>query len=395
MKAISKLRPMALILWALLLSASLPLTSCFDDPAIEAVFTVDPNNPSDPNRFPLLSSVLATDADLSIFNEVATTTRLTLPDGSTTTLGGMLTAYGAYTVFAPNNAAMEEWLAGRGISLGSLKSAQDDPDLNAALSELLLYHICLDSVPSSNYVDGKFPAKTALGSYLLMKLVQVEDQVSYLINREATVDPDKMDIRCRNGYMNVIDKALTPEGRMGGQLVAGLGDGFSLFKELMSSTGVGDELNIPRDTVWAANGLSFAVSLRNYTIFAVHDSTFINKGITSIDELGTYLDTHRGYGDERPVDSLLISFAQYHVLDQLLFVSDMIKKCTPRAMVATLAPNQPMAMNYVNKKIRLNRDEKAVADVVSTKGLLWMLLSVISVLPTGCCIMRLAGSLLL
>ncbi len=366
MKEHFKIRPMAVVLWALMFSVALPLTSCFDDPEVEAVFEQDPLNDNDPNRFPLISTAIASNPNLSLFQEVATTTRLELPDGSTTSLGAMLSAYGAYTVFAPDNDAMQEWLDSRDISVGSLKAASDDPELNAALTELLLYHICLDSVPTSRYIDGRFAAKTALGSYLLTKLIPVGGKVTYQINRSAVVDTS--DIRCRNGYLNVIDKALEPEGRTGGQMIAGLSEDFTIFKQLFVETGVGALLDVRNDTVWAANGLSYSVVQRNYTLIAVPDSAFHNKGIFNVGDLANWLDANRGFGDERTVTELLEAWAGYHAIDQLLFSSDIIRKCTPRAVFSTLAPSEPMMFNYVSKKIRVNRDEKAVADVPFFKG---------------------------
>ena len=108
-------------------------------------------------------------------------------------LAGTLSNPGAYTVFAPTNAAFAK------VPKATLDSLAKNP---AALKRVLLYHVLAGKVPAAKVVTLR-SAKTLAGPTVRIRVTGT----TVRINSAAVT---KADVRASNGIVHVIDRVLIP-----------------------------------------------------------------------------------------------------------------------------------------------------------------------------------------
>jgi uncharacterized surface protein with fasciclin (FAS1) repeats len=108
-------------------------------------------------------------------------------------LAGTLSKPGAYTVFAPTNAAFAK------VPKATLNSLAKNP---AALKRVLLYHVVAGKVPAAKVVTLR-SAKTLAGP-------AVKIRVTGKTVRINAAKVAKADVRASNGIVHVIDSVLIP-----------------------------------------------------------------------------------------------------------------------------------------------------------------------------------------
>ena len=108
-------------------------------------------------------------------------------------LAGKLSNPGAYTVFAPTNAAFAK------VPKATLNSLAKNP---AALKRVLLYHVLAGKVPAAKVVTLR-SAKTLAGPTVRIRVTGT----TVRINSAAVT---KADVRASNGIVHLIDRVLIP-----------------------------------------------------------------------------------------------------------------------------------------------------------------------------------------
>ena len=108
-------------------------------------------------------------------------------------LAETLSKPGAYTVFAPTNAAFAK------VPKATLAKLGKDP---AALKRVLLYHVVSGKVPAAKVVTLK-SAKTLAGP---MVKIRVTGKTVRVNSAKVT----KVDVKASNGIVHVIDSVLLP-----------------------------------------------------------------------------------------------------------------------------------------------------------------------------------------
>jgi len=108
-------------------------------------------------------------------------------------LAGTLSTPGAYTVFAPTNAAFAK------VPKATLNSLAKNP---AALKRVLLYHVLAGKVPAAKVVTLR-SAKTLAGPTVRIRVTGT----TVRINSAAVT---KADVRASNGIVHLIDRVLIP-----------------------------------------------------------------------------------------------------------------------------------------------------------------------------------------
>ena len=109
-------------------------------------------------------------------------------------LAGTLSNPGAYTVFAPTNAAFAK------VPKSTLDALAKDP---AQLKAVLTYHVVKGSVPASKVVKLK-SAKTVNGASVAISV----RHGSVYLNKTSKVT--QTDIKASNGIIHVINRVLLP-----------------------------------------------------------------------------------------------------------------------------------------------------------------------------------------
>jgi len=245
---------------------------------------------------------------------------------------GFLGAYGAYTVFAPNNDAVNLYLKGMG------KTTVDQVNIDT-LKDMVRFHIIQDTITTGGFKDGKLATPTIYGQYITTGAVNIAGVSSYIVNQQALVL--QSNILLGNGIVHAIDHVLKPAKFTIAQLVQN-NPKYSIFNQALKATTFYDTLNIA-----PANATNKA---RPYlTLFAVSDSVFNTIGISSYATLKTkYSNTGN---PANPADSLY-KYVAYHIVPEFSFLSDIISVPSHN----TLAPQEVITDVLIGTNILINND---------------------------------------
>ena len=225
---------------------------------------------------------------------------------------------GPFTVFAPTDQAFTD----AGIDLAALNTTEG----NAALADILLYHVVPSEVPASAITDGML-AEMANGDKI--KITADANGVSL---GGATVT--SADVVTSNGLIHVIDKVLTPPVDI---------------PATAQTTGVHDSLVA---AVIQADLLATLQGDGPFTVFAPTDQAFTDAGI----DLAA-LNTTEG-------NAALADILLYHVVPSEVPSAD-VTDC----MSADAANTQPLSFTVADG-VMVNDANVVLADVVTSNGLI-------------------------
>jgi uncharacterized surface protein with fasciclin (FAS1) repeats len=243
---------------------------------------------------------------------------------------GLLHAYGTNTCFIPTNQAIAVYCQRHGIaSMETLPIAD--------LENFLKFHIVRDTIRTAQFVDGRLATPTMLAKYLTTKTVQdgASSPVVIRVNRQANIL--KKDTRVANGIIHKIDYVLSPNSKTVGEMIQQLPDNYSLYKSIMTETGVLDTLiNNNSGDVW-------------YTAFLQSNESFATKGIaTRADLIAAMKVAQPDYATDE--SKLLQMFAQYHCVKRLAYITDL----SVSSAELTLATNQVITFKTSKDSLILN-----------------------------------------
>lgn len=248
---------------------------------------------------------------------------------------GFLNAYGAYTVFAPNNDAVNLYLKSRG------KTAVNDINIDT-LKNLVKYHVILnDTISSTYFVDGKLRSPTYLQQYLTTSVITDGGVSSYSVNKQAKIL--QTNIILGNGIMHAIDHVLSPATLTLAQLIDA-NPKYKIFSAALKATSFYDTLNV--DATINPN------KTRNFfTVFAQTDSVYGTMGITTVAQLqAKYATTTNSLGN--PNDGFYL-YMSYHIMPENSYLSDVLSKPSH----PTLSPNQDLITDVLQvQNIQLDYD---------------------------------------
>lgn len=249
---------------------------------------------------------------------------------SLTGTAGFLDAYGAYTLFLPNNAAVDSYLKSVG------KTKVEDVDVNT-LKDLVRFHLIEDTLTTSSFKDGKLPTLTMYGQYLITGTVNENGVTVRRINRQANLVQG--DIITGNGIIHVIDHVLIPAQKTVAQLVES-DPKYSIFTQALKATSIYDSLNkAPADN-----------NDRRFTLLAETDSTLNAAGYADFDALKARFSKT---GDPtNPNDSLRV-FVEYHILPGAKYLADIVSASSHE----TLAPSEVITSKLTDTKVVINDDD--------------------------------------
>jgi uncharacterized surface protein with fasciclin (FAS1) repeats len=241
-----------------------------------------------------------------------------------------LSAYGAYTLFAPNNDAVNIYLQEKG------KTSVDQLDVNE-LKDLVRFHLLSDTIRSNTFTDGKLPSLTMFGQYLITGTQNTGGITKIVINRQANVV--QSDITVGNGIIHVIDNVLRPAKFSVAQLIEN-NPKYSIFTQALKETGFYDTLNI-----LPANNPD--VRRKFLTVLAESDSVLKVAGFSTYAALkAKYSNT----GNPKNVLDSLHLFIAYHILFDAKYLADI---ATSQSQT-TLAPLEIVSSSLTGTTILIN-----------------------------------------
>ena len=237
-----------------------------------------------------------------------------------------LDAWGTYTVFAPNNSAMQTFLQSEG------KSSISDL-AEADVKDLVNLHIVQDTVSTGQFRDGKIQRNSVFGMFITTAVQNIEGESYFVLNKESKIIMPN--IRTGNGLIHGIDKVFTKVTNTVMQEIEA-DPNLSLFAEALQLTGLDAVLNQ-------------RVAEQYFSVLAVSNATFAQRGFNTIQDLVEKYN-HTG-NPKNPEDSLYMHIA-YHILPDLKYVSDLAFSSSH----TTKVPREVLLVKVDRERILLNEE---------------------------------------
>lgn len=261
----------------------------------------------------------------------------------------------SYTLFVPNNTAIQAYLTAKGVT-SVTQLNMDDAKL------LVRYHTIKGALyGSTDFTDGIIADTTATGDYLTTAFLSTSGAVQ--VNMQSTI---LKTVQVTNAYIHVIDKVLTPVTQtLSDKMQA---SDFSIFNQAIQATGYNSMLStIVSTTIDTVTGANIVHKYR-YTLFAVPNEAFIANGITDLNSLVTYLGAGSDYTSAQ---NALNMYVAYHLLNQQISYSDLSafsQNDTVRSKnINTMASNQLINVRDISKVLYINYDATTSTGVKLTE----------------------------
>lgn len=237
-----------------------------------------------------------------------------------------LKAYGGYTLLAPDNGAVDAYLAELGVN--SIENIE-----TSLLKDLVRYHVIKDTISTTEFVDGRMQTRNMFGHYITTGTYYEDNQAVLKFNKYAKLVEN--DIRLSNGIVHRISSVIRPEMKPAAEELEEDGR-FSIFVKALKETSWFDTLR---------------VTAGPHTVFAIPDAVYKNEGFTSYEEL---LD-EIAPGTENLTDTLndMNRYIGYHILDHSIrYVTDLIAD----RVGLTRTDKEVITFRMVGSKILVNDD---------------------------------------
>ncbi|MCR5130111.1 MAG: fasciclin domain-containing protein [Prevotella sp.] len=301
----------------------------------------------------------------------------------------ILSAYGQYTCFAPNNEAVAHYV-------DSLYNDETNVDLphngmtgqglegltDSLCRDIALFH--LSATPWLGVDMQGSVISTMLGRELTTSIDSVSGAI--LINRSAAIT--SMDNELENGILHEVSTVITRSNLLVAGEMEQHPDIFGVFSQALKLTGLGDSLIDQKRTNFeeVTKSYNFYVPeecVLGYTIFAETDEALAAKGITSLDDLADYAnevyahsaDAGSGWYDYYRNNGKTIStgtdytnpcnalnmFVRYHIIkakvpfDKLVRTFNEVSKVNLYEYYETMLPYTLLKVTRVTGKRLINR----------------------------------------
>ena len=250
---------------------------------------------------------------------------------------GLLSTYGQYTLFLPDNEAVEKYVqeqdsiyhatkdspifVNTGISSPHIDELSDSMAIVIARNHLLNARYQTADMSEGALLTRNFNNRNLGISY------DVVDERFYIMvnNKSAIISGDN---EVENGLIHIVDKAINPVEMNLPQLI-GSCNFFSIFNEALNITGFKDSLQLDIDNTytWDPTATSGVMTptyypktkYQKYTGFLETDEVFNANGIYTLDDLKAFAEKWYGTEDRenaRSPQNALYKFVAYHFLDR-------------------------------------------------------------------------------
>ena len=207
----------------------------------------------------------------------------------------ILSAYGMYTCFAPNNDAVMQYidsLYNDPANTENPHNGMTGPGLegltDSLCNDIALFHLLPTEVMGIDMSNGM-----TLGTMLGRDINTSIDSISgsTVINRYSFIT--SMDNELENGVLHEVSEVLQRSNRLVSGEMEQHNDIFGIFTQALKLTGLADSLTLQRHTHIDKVGSTYNFyvpkeCVLGYTIFAETDETLRENGINTVDDLAKY-----------------------------------------------------------------------------------------------------------
>ena len=304
----------------------------------------------------------------------------------------ILSAYGTYTCFAPNNEAVALYLDSLyndPVNLEIPHNGMTQPGLegltDSLCEDIALFHLLNTEVLGVNLGNG-MTIKTLLGRDITTSIDPNSGAV--LISSASAIT--SMDNELENGVLHEIDCVIRRSNKLVAGEIENNPDYYTLFSQALRLTGLADSLTEVSHTDYTpvADRHGFYEPEKcemGYTIFAETDAVLAEMGINSIEDLKAYADSvyansaNQGTGwydyarnhhiivstgtDYKNPWNTLSMFVRYHILnyklpyDKLVNNHNQISKVTLVEYYETMLPYTLLKITRNTGRLNINRWE--------------------------------------
>ena len=255
-------------------------------------------------------------------------------------LFSLLNTYGQFTLFLPDNEAVEKYVAEQDSIYWATK---DTPDfINTGISSPLVEdlsdsivniiartHIVESAISMADMGEGALPDRNFNYRFLGVNyVVKGEDYYIMLNNSAAIIDGDN---QVENGVIHHVDKVVAPSQKNVPELI-GACQFFKIFAAALNRTGFCDSLKMDADDSYdpdrysprdfdGHNLLPPKTRYYKYTGFIEPDDVFRSNGIENIDDLVAFAEKWYGTEDRdnpKSPRNALYKFVAYHFVPREL-----------------------------------------------------------------------------
>ena len=248
----------------------------------------------------VISQYVGDHDEYSEFYELLNSANINNNDKSTS-ISSLLAVRGPFTLFLPNNDAMNAYYAEKGISSYTDLSPEEQ-------TALAMNHIVDAEIESNSIGLGALLEVNGIGDYLVSEF----EGADIIINKYSKIID--RDIIAANGVIHQISKVLDPVTKSVYDVLADT-PGYDIFKAGLDLTGLKDTL----DVIYFPFGDKQART--RFTVLAVADTTFQRFGINSVNDLvAKYNDNN---GDLTDKGNGFYRYMEYHCISQTYYLSDL------------------------------------------------------------------------
>lgn len=362
----------SLLIAAAAATPGIMVTSCSDDVDEGAYYTFTGDT---------ACSYVESDPQFSIFAQL-------LHDTGTDAL---LSTYGHYTLFLPNDDAFQTYFSQNGLTLESLTDQQK--------REIVYNHVINSTTRdflSENFEEGAIPEPSMSDNFFVISFHNDPDVSGLQIYVNKTVLITERDIEVHNGVIHIVNSVISPTKDYVSDIltqpeVIGDDQSFNLFAEALTVTHLRDSLERTYDLDYVcptANGhitcagwdcLLPLTKRYGYTLFVEPDEVYAAHGIHSIADMERVARQYYDNGSDDYTDrsNALNQFVAYHILDRSMSTNTFLytgRNMEPNSMKDRVEFYETMREFYLLKinvgpKLNLQRNGKCVEVIDSHSNL--------------------------
>ena len=247
----------------------------------------------------------------------------------------LLNTYGQYTLFLPDNEAVEKYVQEQDSIFHATKDS-DDPvwtgitspffeELSDSMATVIARnHVIEASTRMAEMGEGALPERNFNNRLLGVNFVVKDEQYYIMLNNSAAIIYG--DNNVENGVVHLVDKVISPSQKNVPELI-GSYNYFKLFTEALNVTGFCDSLKLDNDDSYNYEEYTITDAILGYvkyapktkfykyTAFIETDEVFNANGIYTLDNLKDFAE--KWYGKEesdnpRSPRNALNKFVAYH-----------------------------------------------------------------------------------
>ncbi len=250
-----------------------------------------------------------------------------------------------YTLFLPNNRAIDDFIKGNS-QFSSFDDLLSNQEYASALSR---YHVLRKGIKSSEFPFGAFAETNLANDYLTVSFIVEPDTAYFKINNQAAVI--KPNIEVSNGFIHIVQNIITPVVYTSYEWLS-KNPAFSIFKEAADLTGIRSIIDINLK----APGNEFKLPV---TILVEPDRIYNKHGIKSAQELAEHISPNdNNYKSET---NPFYNYMAYHVLTNRLFIDDFQGVSSNYNTFSEV----PLLINGLGFDIAINKGKSVVETIIS------------------------------